>query len=450
LNPLAARLAGFLLFADIQEKQLKTATDSYTFSYIFCITTNAYNYSRSLAAMPRTTTRLSNLEISKATPKDADYTLSDGEGLYLLIKKNGTKVWRFNYYRPNVSTSKRALISFGTYPLVTLAQARQKRDEARAMLTKGIDPQIYLRQQVEQEAIQNDSIFENVAWNWFELKKKTVLEDTAFDIWRSLERDVLPKIGKTPVQELTPRLLILALEPVKLRGSFESLRRIIQRLNEIMIFARNTGLINDNPANGINYAFQKPVKQHQPTILPEQLPELLHAITNANLTVQTRNLIQWQLLNMVRPAEAATTRWSEIDALAKEWRIPAEKMKMKREHVIPLSPQAVAILEKMHPLTGHREYVFPSIKNPREHMNSQTVNAALKRMGYKGELVAHGLRALASTILNEQGFNADVIEAALAHLDKNEVRRAYNRSTYMEQRKILMVWWGKHIENSMN
>ncbi len=201
-----------------------------------------------------------------------------------------------------------------------------------------------------------------------------------------------------------------------------------------MIYAVNTGLLDANPASGVGMAFERPKKQNIPTLRPEELPKLMRSLVMSNLSVPTRCLIEWQLLTLVRPSEASGTRCAEIDLETKLWTIPAERMKAKREHIIPLSPQALEILGVMKPISAHRDYVFPSRNNPRQQMNSQTTNAALKRIGYGGKLVAHGLRSIASTAMNEVGFNADVIEAALAHSDKNEVRRAYNRSTYLNKK----------------
>ena len=212
-----------------------------------------------------------------------------------------------------------------------------------------------------------------------------------------------------------------------------------------MIYAVNTGLINANPASGIGMAFEKPKKQNMPTLRPEELPKLMRSLVMSNLSVPTRCLIEWQLLTLVRPSEASGARWAEIDLNAKLWTIPAERMKAKREHIVPLSLQAIEILEIMKPISAHRKFIFPSRNDHNEPMNSQTANAALKRIGYAGKLVAHGLRSIASTAMNEEGFNPDVIEAALSHNDKNEVRRAYNRSTYLEQRKQLAVWWGDFV-----
>jgi len=398
--------------------------------------------------MPRITKRLTFAEVERSKPQDKDYTLQDGDGLYLLVKTNGSKSWRFNYYRPGITPKKRALLSFGLYPDVSLSSAREKRDEARSLVASGIDPQHKIKQQREHAQFQADSVFSVVAAQWFDVKKTTVSADHAFDIWRSIERDVLPAVGEIPIQEIKPRHLIQALEPVKFRGSLETLRRIIQRINEIMIFAINLGLIDINPASGISYAFEKPKKEHQPSIRPERLPEFLSALSKANVTQQTRSLILWQLLTIVRPSEAVTVAWREIDFEKSLWVIPPEKMKMKREHVVPLCSHALAVLEQLRPISGHREYVFPSIKEPRQPMHAQTANAAIKRMGFSGELVAHGMRAIASTAMNEAGFNPDVVEAALAHLEKDEVRRAYNRSVYLDQRVELMQWWGDFVEKS--
>ncbi|HDS5295761.1 TPA: tyrosine-type recombinase/integrase, partial [Klebsiella quasipneumoniae subsp. similipneumoniae] len=313
------------------------------------------------------------------------------------------------------------------------------------LLANGIDPQIQAEVAEEQQQIALDSIFSTVAANWFQLKSKSVTPDYAKDIWRSLEKDVFPTIGELPVQQIKARTLVEALEPIKARGALETVRRLVQRINEIMIYAVNTGLINANPASGIRMAFEKPKKQNMPTLRPEELPKLMRSLVMSNLSVPTRCLIEWQLLTLVRPSEASGARWAEIDLNAKLWTIPAERMKAKREHIVPLSPQAIEILERMKPISAHRKFIFPSRNDHNKPMNSQTANAALKRIGYAGKLVAHGLRSIASTAMNEEGFNPDVIEAALSHNDKNEVRRAYNRSTYLEQRKQLAVWWGDFV-----
>ena len=390
--------------------------------------------------MARTTRPLTNTEVLRAKALEKDLTLHDGDGLFLIVKTSGKKLWRFRYQRP--ATKQRTMMGLGAFPALSLADARRLRADYLALLANGIDPQVQAEFIEEQQQIALDSIFSTVATNWFQIKSKSVTPDYAKDIWRSLEKDVLPAIGELPVQQIKARTLVETLEPIKARGALETVRRLVQRINEIMIYAVNTGLIDANPASGVGMAFEKPKKQNMPTLRPEELPKLMRSLVMSNLSVPTRCLIEWQLLTLVRPSEASGARWVEIDLEAKLWTIPAERMKAKREHIVPLSPQALGILEVMKPISGHREHIFPSRNDPKQPMNSQTANAALKRIGYGGKLVAHGLRSIASTAMNEAEFNPDVIEAALAHSERNEVRKAYNRSTYLEQRIELMNWWG--------
>lgn len=395
--------------------------------------------------MARTTRPLTNTEVLRSKATDKDLTLHDGDGLFMVIKTTGKKLWRFRYQRP--VTKQRTMMGLGAFPALSLADARRLRADYLSLLANGIDPQTQTKKVIEQHQFAIDSIFSTVAANWFALKQASVTPDYAKDIWRSLEKDVFPAIGEIPVQEIKARKLVEALEPIKARGALETVRRLVQRINEIMIYAVNTGLIEANPASGIGMAFEKPKKQNMPTLRPEELPKLMRALVMSNLSVSTRCLIEWQLLTLVRPSEASGSRWTEIDLDAKLWTIPAERMKAKREHIVPLSFQALEILKVMKPISALREHVFPSRNNPLLPMNSQTANAALKRIGFRGELVAHGLRSIASTMMNEAGHNSDVIEAALAHVDPNEVRRAYNRSSYLEHRKSLMSWWGQTVDD---
>ena len=393
--------------------------------------------------MARTTRPLTNTEVLRAKALEKDLTLHDGDGLFLIVKTSGKKLWRFRYQRP--ATKQRTMMGLGAFPALSLADARGLRADYLALLANGIDPQIQAEAAEVEQQIALDSIFSTVAANWFQLKSKSVTPDYAKDIWRSLEKDVFPAIGEIPVQQIKARTLVEALEPIKARGALETVRRLVQRINEIMIYAVNTGLIDANPASGVGMAIEKPKKQNMPTLRPEELPKLMRSLVMSNLSVSTRCLIEWQLLTLVRPSEASGARWAEIDLDTKLWTIPAERMKAKREHFVPLSPQALDILDRMKAISNHREHVFPSRNNPMVPMNSQTANAALKRIGYGGKLVAHGLRSLASTILNEAEFNPDVIEAALAHSDRNEIRKAYNRAQYLTQRIELLNWWGKKV-----
>jgi len=396
--------------------------------------------------MPRITKPLTNTEVKNAKPKAKVYDLTDGDGLQLRIKPNGSKIWQLTYSRPH--TKKRTSISLGAFPAVSMAEARAKRKDARALLAKNIDPKDHRDDQTRSAEAANSNTLKKVAAQWLEIKKTKVTEDHAQDSWRSLELHVFPTLGNMPIHKITAVRAIETIKPIAAKGSLETVKRICQRLNEIMTYALNSGYILANPLSGISQAFRTPSKQHQPTLGPERLPDLMKALSISSIKITTRCLIEWQLHTMVRPSEAAGTRWSEIDIEQKLWSIPANRMKKSKPHFVPLSPQAIELLEVMRPISGRSDYVFPSDRNPRTHTHPQTANMALKRMGFENQLVAHGMRALASTTLNEQGFDPELIEAALAHTGKNQVRNAYNRATYIERRLPLMNWWSEHIQKA--
>lgn len=396
--------------------------------------------------MARVTKPLTNTEVKQSKPKAKVYTLSDGAGLQLRIKPNGSKIWLFDYRRPY--TKKRTCISFGPYPTLSLADARTKRDLARGLIANDIDPKEHRDEEIRLKEIASSHTLIHIAAKWLEIKKTKVSADHAIDIWRSLELHVFPALGNVPIYKVTAVKAIENLEPIAAKGSLETVKRLCQRLNEIMIYAVNTGIVKNNPLAGISKAFQAPAKQHLPTIKPDQLPSFMSALSVASIKLTTRCLIEWQLHTMVRPSEAAGTKWDEIDFENKLWNIPAERMKKKKPQTVPLSPQSMSLLQIMKNLSFNSEYVFPSDRNLRKHTNAQTANTAIKRMGYGKQLVAHGLRSLASTVLNEQGFDPDIIEAALAHTNKNEVRNAYNRTDYIERRKPLMFWWSEYIDKA--
>jgi integrase len=398
--------------------------------------------------MARTTKPLTNTEVKQAKPKEKVYTLSDGGGLQLRVKPNGSKLWLFDYFKPY--TKKRTSLSFGPYPALSIADARNKREDARALLAKDIDPKDHRDETNRLIEEAHNNTLEHIAAQWLEVKKSKVSANHVLDTWRSLEGHIFPNLGKVPIHKITAVKAIDTIKPIAAKGHLETVKRLCQRLNEIMVYAANTGLITANPLSGIGKAFQTPVKQHLPTLKPEQLPTLMAALSMASIKITTRCLIEWQLHTMVRPSEAAGTRWDEIDFENALWNIPAERMKKKKPHIVPLSSQSLELLNLMKPISSRSDYVFPSDRNLRTHTNAQTTNMALKRMGFEKQLVAHGLRALASTTLNEQGFDGDIIESALAHIGDNEVRNAYNRSEYIKRRIPMMNWWSEHIEKAAN
>ncbi|EGG93315.1 Phage integrase [gamma proteobacterium IMCC1989] len=397
--------------------------------------------------MARITKPLTNTEVKQAKPKEKIYDLSDGGGLQLRVKPNGSKLWLLVYQRP--FTKKRTSLSFGAYPALSIADARNKREAAKELLAKNIDPKEHRDEETRLNETAHQNTLEHIASQWLEAKKGAISENHALDTWRSLNNHIFPHIGKLPIHKITAINAIDAVKPIAAKGHLKTVKRLCQRLNEIMTHAVNTGLITANPLTGISKAFQSPIKQHLPTLKPEQLPTLMATLAVASIKLTTRCVIEWQLHTMTRPSEAAGTRWDEIDIENRLWNIPAERMKKKKPHSIPLSAQSLAILEVMRPISGkHSEFVFPSDRSLRKPTNAQTGNTALKRMGFENQLVAHGLRALASTTLNEQGFDGDIIEAALAHAGDNEVRNAYNRADYIKRRIPLMNWWSEHIEKA--
>ncbi|MGO2202896.1 MAG: Prophage CP4-57 integrase [Pseudomonas helleri] len=391
-------------------------------------------------------TRLSDVKVKAAKPKEKDYILTDGNGLQMRVRINGSKLWNFNYIHP--VTKKRINMGLGTFPEVSLAQARKRTVEARELVAQGLDPKEKRDAERHAEKAATEHTFENISTAWFELKKDSVTPAYAEDIWRSLTLHVFPDLATTPISAITAPKVINLLRPLETKGSLETVKRLTQRLNEIMTYGVNSGLIHANPLSGIRAVFKKPKKKNMAALAPDELKELMVAIANASIKRTTRCLIEWQLHTMTRPAEAATSRWADIDFEKKIWTIPAERMKKRRIHIIPLTEQALALLEAIKPYSGHREYVFPADRDARMHCNSQTANMALKRMGFEGRLVSHGMRSMASTILNEHGWESELIEVALAHVDKDEVRSAYNRAEYIDRRRPMMAWWSEHIQEA--
>ncbi|MCS0536820.1 integrase domain-containing protein [Citrobacter portucalensis] len=397
--------------------------------------------------MPKVATKLTDTEIKKAKPTEKEFTLWDGDGLFLRIKPSGKKIWHLGYTVP--LTKKRAKMSLGFYPYLTLAQARALRDEYLSLLAQGIDPQSDNEQKAKALKDATEHTFQTVAKKWLDEKIKTsgISQDHAKDIWRSLERNIFPTLGEVPIKEIRPKMLKQHLDPIEQRGVLETLRRIISRLNEIFRYAATEELIEFNPADNLTQRFSKPKKQNMPALPPSELPRFISALANASIRLETRMLIEWQLLTWVRPGEAVRARWTDIDEENRFWNIPAEFMKMKRPHKVPLSKEAMRILESMKPISGHREWVFPSIKAPLSHMHEQTANAAIIRMGFGGEMVAHGMRSIARTAAEESSkFRTEVLEAALAHSKKDEIIAAYNRAEYLAERAELMQWWSDYVQ----
>ncbi|WP_439238936.1 tyrosine-type recombinase/integrase [Lonepinella sp. BR2919] len=398
--------------------------------------------------MPRTTKPLNNTEVSKAKSKDKDYKLADGQGLYLLVKSTGIKLWRFNYVKP--VTNKRTDISLGIYPEVTLADARRKKEEYRSLLTKGIDPLIH-RQEIAQNEMQKNTLL-SVAEQWKEKYKEEVEPLTLEKNWLRLNKHIFAKIGQYPISDINPRLLVETLKPLDLQGINDTLHRLIRLVNKILNHAVNIGLIEFNYCEKVGQAFRKVQQKNNPTISPDELPALLQKIFFSNLNFKTKMLIQWQLLTMVRPAEAVSVEWSEIDFDKKCWNIPAEKMKKTHKgqfaHVVPLSTQALQLLDKMKLITGSSRFFFPNNNQSKfnQSMSKETANKALNTLGYQNILTAHGLRSIARTYLSSQGVSYEIAETCLAHAVGSSTSRVYNNYDYFKERISAMQLWSDYIE----
>ncbi|HDR1927886.1 TPA: tyrosine-type recombinase/integrase [Pasteurella multocida] len=394
--------------------------------------------------MPKITRPLTNTEVEKAKPQAKEYTLTDGYGLFLLILPSGIKSWRFNYARP--ITQKRTKISLGIYPAVSLAQARAKREEYRALLAQGIDPQEHKEQ--EQKAaitkIENSLLF--IAERWKAKKAQEVEALTLKKNWRRMETYLFSSMGNMPINEIVPKIAIEALEPLYNQGKGDTLRRVIRLLNEVLNFAVNYGLIPFNPCLQINEVFSFGKSNNNPAISPKELPELIKTVMYSSVAIQTKLLFQFQLLTMVRPSEASNATWSEIDLEKALWTIPAKRMKKRNPFVIPLSSQAIAILDKMKSISPKSEYVFQSWIKSNQPMSSQTINKMLSDLGYKDKQTAHGLRTIGRTYLAEQRIDYEVAEMCISHKTGTQTGKIYDRADFLEQRKPVMQLWGDYVE----
>jgi integrase len=397
--------------------------------------------------MANTTRQLTNTEVKQAKPREKEYYLGDGKGLLLRVRPNGTRQWLFKYFRPH--TKKRTNISLGQYPATSLSRAREVTLDYRELLAEDIDPKDYRKEQEnrDREAHENTLLF--VYQKWLKTKEGAWSKSYRKRLTQALDLHIMPALGPMPISKINAPDTIKIIEPIANRQALETVRKLCRWINEIMVFATNSGLVDANRLSGIGKAFKPPDVTNMPSIKPELLPKFLKDLESANNELTTKSLILWLLHTMARPSEGARAKWDEIDFEDRLWRIDPGRMKKRRPHVVPLTSQTIQLLEAMKPISEHREYIFPSRSNPRMPINSETPNTAIKRMGYKGVFVTHGVRSLASTVLNEQEFPADIIEVSQSRVGKDSVRAVYNRAEYIEQRRIMMQWWSDHIEQAL-
>lgn len=386
---------------------------------------------------------LSVKQVDAAKSKKRIYRLSDGDGLYLEVPPQGTKRWRLRYR----FGGKEKMLSLGTYPEVSLKTARDKRNELRALIQEGTDPS--LARQEEQAIAAGHTTFEYIAREWHEQFKVNWTDGHATTNLSRLENNVFPWIGKKAITEITSPEILRLLRRIESRGAIETAHRVRGLMSRVFRFAIASGRADRDPAGDLQGALPPAKSKHFPTITkPQEIAALLRAIDGYTGNLITKCALKLAPLLFVRPGELRHACWSEIDLNIPEWRIPGEKMKMSREHIVPLSRQAREILEELYPMTGSGKYVFPSIRTTERPMSENTINAGLRRLGYgKEEMTGHGFRSMASTRLNEMGWNPDAIELQLAHVEGNEVRAAYNRAKYLDIRIKMMQAWADYLDS---
>lgn len=392
--------------------------------------------------MPRKSTPLTDSAIKVAKPKNSAYKLTDGQGLYLEITPHGSKLWRLKYR----FDGKEKRIALGAYPEVTLAQARHKRSDCRELLAQGIDPSAE-RKATKQAQRTEGLTFEALAREWFEYNAPRWAEGTRGKAELYLQKDINPVIGARPVKTITRPELVDLVRKVEARGALNVAGKIRQWLHQIFRFGLATGVVDTNPATDLDVvAAPQKATRHHPHVSFAELPELLGKVEAAPINVLTRCAIRLLVLTAVRPGELRQAPWAEFDLESATWTIPKERMKARRPHVVPLPRQAITILRQLQELTGGYPLVFPGQNKSDRPMSDNTINKALRLIGYEGLQTGHGFRHLLSTELNGRGYNSDWIERQLAHGDKNEIRDTYNHATYLEQRREMMQAWADSID----
>lgn len=388
---------------------------------------------------------LSDTAIRKAKPQAKAFKLFDGGGLYVEVTPNGGKWWRWKYRRP--VTGKENRLSFGTYPDVGLADARDKRDAARKLLAAGTDPGESRKAERIAGAERAANSFEVVAREW--LAKRDWVPDYLSKVTGWMDNDVFPWIGGRPVAELSAPEFLQVARRIEERGAIESAHRILRNCGQVMRYAIATGRATRNPVADLQGALpQAPTRHHAAITDTKAIGGLLRAMDGYSGTFPVRCALKLAPMLFVRPGELRMAEWSEFDLAAAQWNIPAERMKMREPHLVPLSSQAVAILRELHPLTGRGQFVFPSARSPKRPMSNNAVNAALRRLGFdKDTMTGHGFRAMARTVLDETlGFRADYIEHQLAHAVRDPNGRAYNRTAHLAERRKMMQAWADYLD----
>ncbi len=391
--------------------------------------------------------KLTDKACKNAKPASKQYKLTDGAGLYLLVKPNGSKIWQMKYsFLGNEKT-----FSIGQYPLVSLLSAREARDAAKKLLMQGIDPTKAKKQEKRQAVRNAQNTFKATALEWYDTKKPEWSESHAKNVLHRLETDIFPLLGNVPLKEIMAPDLLDTLRKIEKRGAWDLAIRTRQICGQVLRYGIQLGRCDHNPAEALRGAIKTRKTEHYAAITPDELPELTQVLerNDARLYPRTRNAIRLSLLTFQRPTEIREARWSEIDLDRGLWTIPAERMKKGREHIVPLSRQAIQILREQKQETEllQTDWVFPSHVRPRDSMSNNTVRVALQKLGFKGRMTAHGFRALARTAIREVlDYPPDIIEVQLAHKAAGPLGEAYNRAQFLKQRIVMMQEWADYID----
>lgn len=387
---------------------------------------------------------LTDTQVRNAKPREKSYKLFDERGLFLLIKPNGGKLWRFKYRYDG----KEKLLALGTYPDTSLKDARDSRDEARKLHAKDVDPSEHRKttKHLRAEACANS--VEAIAREWFAKQVPGWAPSHANKIIRRLEQHIFPALGSKPIADVTAPDLLRVLRRIEERGTLETAHRAKQNYGQVVRYAIATGRAERDPTPDLRGALTPWKPEHYATITnPREIGALLRAIDGYTGRPVTRTALKLAPLVFVRPGELRRAEWSELDLDQAVWNLPAEKMKARRPHIVPLSTQAIEILSEIQQLTGNGQYVFPGVRTNRKPMSENAINAALRGMGYeRTQFTGHGFRSMASTLLHEQGWPSDVIERQLAHAESNSVKAAYNRAEHLPERKKMMQEWADFLD----
>lgn len=387
---------------------------------------------------------LTDVKIRKTKPQPKAYKLTDEKGLFLLVAPNGSKYWRFKYR----FAGKEKLLAMGVYPEVTLADARETRDKARKLLANQTDPGI-AKQISKRSVIQaSENSFEAIAREWYAKFSPKWVPSHGERILRRLECDIFPWLGNRTISEIKAPELLAALRRIESRGAIETAHRALQNSGQVFRYAIATGRAERDISSDLRGALAPVRKRHHASITePKAIGDLMRTIRGYQGSFITKCALQLAPLFFVRPGELRHAEWEEINFEISEWRIPGPKMKMRSTHIVPLSTQAILLLREIQALTGMGKYVFPAVNNSNRPMSNNTITGALRRLGYsKEEMTGHGFRSMASTILNEHGWNRDAIERQLAHAERNSIRAAYNYAEFLPERRKMMQHWADYLD----